>query len=248
MKIFDIKVMSLIIILIFCLSPLSAIDLNGNNSTAIDDDNNNTDLAIEDANSNGIKDIKVSEVKDDKENEPIDPELSVYVPDVDPAEETLIEVKSNNKYAGWVEVKVDGVKISTFYLSRGYANVLIYDELLPGEHTVEAISQGNDDFLDSEANTTFKVSNTPKIYAFVNDVTGDEILNVGIRTAEQYNGLVAVVLEDGTTQYGYAKKGRFSCQFNHTECFTDGFHDVKIIVIGDDVFSRSEIHKSFHVN
>ena len=110
MKILDIKVMSLIIILIFCLSPLSAIDFNGDNATAIGGD------------------------------------FSRY---------------------WWLFCKVKRKQHST-------------------------------------------VSTTPCIYPLTNDILDNEPLYVQIRTTSQYNGLVTVVLEDGSTQYGFAKSGLFS--------------------------------------
>ena len=265
MRRLNVKVMSLIIILIFCLSPLSAIDLNQDNGTAMDNDNNNThaidlneenetamdnnntDVAIEDANVNGTqKEIKLSE-DDDDEHEPIDPELNVHVPDINAAEDAIAEITLNRNYSGYADVKLDGVQHQRIYIRNGYAKVYLWDELMPGEHSVEVISQATDDFLEADVKTTFKVSNTPHIYPLTNDILDDEPLYVRIRTHSQYNGLVVCTLEDGSTQYGYAENGIFSCEFNQSECFTPGFHNLHIVVAGDQTFSQSETYYSYHV-
>lgn len=238
--------MSLIIILIFCLSPLSAIDLNGDNSTVIDDDNNNTDLAIEDASLNEKKDIKVSEVNEDEE-ELLDPELSVHVPDANPAEEPLAEIRLNANYTGNVTIKCDGAKLQTVTIRNGLGYVGVGNALLPGEHTVEVNSSANKGFFASEAKTTFNISNVPTIYGYTNDILDDEPLYVHLRTASQYNGLIVCSLEDGSVEYGYAHNGLFTCNFNQTECFTSGFHNLHVIVVGDGVFSLSETDITFHV-
>ena len=129
------KIVSIFLILLFCLSPLAAMDTNQSSETA-----------------NITHDIK---------NELKDPKLNIKIKDVKAGQKAVAEITSDADLKGkWlpVEVKLKDSRYSyTGYVIDGKANITI-DYVLPiGEHTATLYYPGNDEYKPVNKSTTFTV-------------------------------------------------------------------------------------------
>ena len=180
------------IILMFCLSPLSAMELSqdDNNTKYINHELNESNIDINDTDIVAVenktlerpsiiqdkKDTKVSQ-KDNRESS----RLSISVTPTDNPGEVLVKLSAVPKFKGTVYININGSSTDyEVYMHDGTGSLRI-DNLSPGAHTAKAQFFGDEYYYAKNATTTFEVkgeapsSLDPAAVADLNQVKLDDV-------------------------------------------------------------------------
>ena len=231
------KIVSIFLILLFCLSPLAAMDTNQSSETA-----------------NITHEIK---------NELKDPKLNIKIKDVEAGQKAVAEITSDADLKGkWlpVEVKLKDSRYSyTGYVIDGKANITI-DYVLPiGEYTAILYYPGNDEFKASECRTEFNVEKRilkdTNLTISVNDTYESESAVIELHADKDFTGAVICSVADKAftilVQNGYGKttikdlkKGNYTVD---AVFFSDGRYKDWNGSADFNVFGRDDLHMKVNI-
>ena len=257
------------IILLFCLSPLAAIDLGeGDNSSQINNNRDLNDAAIAaDADydkDNGIKrdnDAKIqsAHVKDSNSTQKLqsrDPKVSMETQDCVIGEHPIVKIyimNDNFAFDMYAKVKVDGVGYSKTYtqtLRGGCCNVVTLDNNMPpGTYTVTYTSPYDALFFDSVTVTrTFTVNKLdPAIECSVGDVSYGKAPVIKTTCAEHLENKEAYI-----TSPQFSKEYKFdptkANEITIDEDLIPGKYTFNVVYPGDSTHKSQNSTKTFTVN
>ncbi len=138
MKRFSLDLFCVFIILMFCLSPLSAMELSLDDNNKYTNDVNEGHVALKDVSKEGSR-------------------LSISVSQTENPGEVLVKLSAIPRFKGTVHVEISGSSAHhQFYMHDGKGEFLV-EGLEPGVHTAKAIFYGDEDFSARNATTTFEV-------------------------------------------------------------------------------------------
>ncbi len=211
MKNLSIKLACIFIIVMYCLAPLSALDLNqsDNNTKYSNQDDNtskievkNESIPVDDSQreivDDNSSDVKVKDDKklasdDDKANGKfIDPDLHISIADIDVGERPVVEIFADDKFCGYVYLTTpDSCSFKEVYVKNGHATVTLNEKYNPGTYTVVATFYGNLKYKSSVAKTSFTVRKIdPCLSISVDDINKGESAIVNVNANEKLYGKV----------------------------------------------------------
>lgn len=224
----SLRLFSIFIVLIFCLAPLGAIDLDNVNETAalnqIDSDANlsqaNSSLAkINQGNGkadlNSTADGSIATVKDSNKSvqslkeDLKDPKLTLY-PRAGRSRYDIpsILINADPELNGQVKVKLSYTdKTFTVNLVDGSGFHYIYDDLEPGKYLVTVTFDGDDTFKAQNKSATLTIpeyppeKNDPQLRASCVPVMIGETAVVEVKANSSLNGIVTLSLEGDNHTY-----------------------------------------------
>ena len=180
MKGINLKLFSIFIILIFCLAPLSALDLNqDDNNTKYSDSVHNENLEVEnstfganDTDSVEVKDanIESDEPKTAKEtmkslsnktkssDEREDSYVQLVISDTNPGNDIYIFVNALPTFTGDVSIKTSwSSETYNVHVKDGFAYIVLKNDLPVGTYKATVKFEGNDEFIPRESSKTFRI-------------------------------------------------------------------------------------------
>ena len=158
----SLKIIAALLVMLFCLSPLSAIDFNQDDANACNStDTLNSSVDEIKLDSNASKKYEEKIFSYEKAESDIAPQknncgLYIHVHDIYANQTEDIEIKCDPHYYGDIKVQVDDGEFITVQLSFGHGFTTV-SGLEAGTHTVKAIAEETDSHLASEASTDFEV-------------------------------------------------------------------------------------------
>lgn len=259
------KFTCIFVIAMFCLAPLSAIDLNQDNIAQEKD--NDTDFIIVNHTANassddGIKIINVT--SDDSGNDAVlnikgntsqsqlsknSPHLSARIADVTYGEAPVVEVYSEkNLYA---RIAMECPNFTYEYkvgIQNGYLRYQFREEcdLKPGTYNVKLSTIGDENFDADEITTQFNVLRIDpkiKIEKIDNIVCGKKAV-INVEASKKFNSTVDLKLNNSKTIPLKFVDGKASASI---ENLTPGNYNVNIDFIGDDYFAPNYAKANFTV-
>lgn len=275
-RLLNIKLISFIIILIFCLTPLSAIDLNQDNGTAIANDNNGTDLEIknidianetkntviandtktaiknEDIEIKNInessKDIKTSEIKEDSEL--ADPNLSIQVEDADYGKSTYITIRSNKSLEANVFVKspTSGFGYMYYHMKDGYLHIKVPGnyQKVRGTHKYEVRFDGDKTFKSARAEAYCNVGGLEPNLKAEVNFITHDCVSARISGDKKLNNNVFVTFNNSGTVQRVKMNNGLG--FASSEHLAPGNYSVNVEYPGNDTFYPQNLTVPFEVN
>ncbi|MBO6275751.1 MAG: Ig-like domain repeat protein, partial [Methanobrevibacter sp.] len=175
----------------------------------------------------------------------IKPEVEISVDIPENSTNGTITVEVPDDATGNVTVVIDGKVYNVTEIVNGTA-VIPIDNLTPGNHTVEVIYSGDDNYSPA-SNAT--VVNVPKIKDYPMDVTANDI-NVGDKTdivvtlPDDINGVVLIDI-DGIGYYVNVTNG--IAKVNLPLDLKPGTYDVVATFSGNDKYDSKQVSDSFNV-
>lgn len=140
----NIKIIAAVLVMLFCLSPLSAVDFNQDDANACNS-TNTLNSSVDKLDSNASKTIHKNNCN-----------LFIHVNDIYANQTEDIEIKCDPHYKGDIKIQIDGGKSISAHVSNGYG-ITSVGGLSYGFHTAKAIAEETDSHLASEASTDFEV-------------------------------------------------------------------------------------------
>ncbi len=256
-----------IIITMYCLAPLSAVDLNPehNNTKYISHDtdsgikvkyvnvtDSNKDQKTKNADGAQSGDIKDKDTQrpSNDENEKLDtasPGLSIKVNDVKIGEKPTVEINAKKSFSGNVYVNVVGYTLpQKVSVKNGYGKITLSKALPEGKYTVKAVYYGSLCYKAEIKTTSFKVNRMdPALSIDVPDVNVGEKATGIITGDKELSGYVTVYLK-GSSQYQKVliKNGYGKVTFNG---LSSGEYSAAVKYAGDKKFAPGEASTTFKV-
>ena len=266
MKNLKYKIAGVFIILIFCLAPLGAIDLNNdtkyinqdNNTDSINQDNETSNIAVEDVES--INDTDDDQTEDEvdvvsSENETnltnaTDANLSnyqydyisVHVDDISVGQNAVVELQTLDFISTGVWVTID-TKREFVWIDHGYGSVE-YSGLNVGTHEAKIFCE----YTRQTNSTTFKVKpkENPIKDINVKDINASDRVSVDVTVDKGYTGNVGVTLDGVESQFVENENGHVHVDFDRE--LDPGVHRIAVTTDEDPCFFKSEKTEEFNVN
>ena len=272
MKNLSIKLISLSIIILFCLSPLSAIDLTSENNTIIDNstqddvkindkicDIGGDDSQIKDADSANVDNRTKITVKDSEdetadndtqedEEELLNPNLSIKVNDVSEGGKVTIEVTAENNFNHYVEVRLSNSdKVYPLKIVNGYGKLTINEDIAPGKYSAKVSYDGDEKFAPDEKSTSFIVKANANLNIKIDNIHEDEKAVAEITANEDINNqYVEVKLSDYDKVYPVKLINGYG-KVRFDEQFIPGKHYATVKYEGNTKYNAAEKATSFNV-
>ena len=225
------KIVSIFLILLFCLSPLAAMDTNQSSETA-----------------NITHEIK---------NELKDPNLSINIDDIQEGDIAKIEVHADKSFSERLYVEI-GNSLVSVKVNDGYGVSQIKD--LPiGHYNAKITFKGNDEFKASECRTEFNVEKRilkdTNLTISVNDIYESESAVIELHADKDFTGAVICSVADKAfpilVQNGYGKTTiKDLKRGNYTVVavfFSDGRYKDWNGSADFNVFGRDDLHMKVNI-
>lgn len=229
----NIKIIAAVLVMLFCLSPLSAVDFN-------QDDAN-------DCNSTNTLNSSVDEIKlDSNASKTIHKNncgLYIHVHDIYANQTEDIEIKCDPHYKGDIKIQIDGGKTISAHVSNGYG-ITSVGGLSYGFHTAKAICEETDSYLRSEASADFEVyACEPHLNVKIYDICVGEDAIVEVTTEASITDYVSVAV-DNRLIHMKINEGKGSTKISD---LAPGNHTAKVSFNGNDFYQSSEQTVHFNV-
>lgn len=275
MNISSLKIIGIFIIM-FCLSPLSAIDLNQDNNKSTDNGTNDNDSSLDDINNTidnndseyKIED-KVKEVEDDDgtgiinlnhtvnatENKTLrlkDPNLRVEVDDFSPKQEGLVKVYMDESIhcilLGYVLEEGSYLYGFSIEVKNGYGELKLRKGLSCKKHSVLCCFSGDDEFAAVSKTKDFNVRMLkPNLSMQIDDVLPGEHPVVKVYADKSFNGRVQIACPSKFYYRYYADVSNGYGEVTVKENLSADYYDVKCWCSGSDTYDTDECYASFRV-
>ena len=159
------------------------------------------------------------------------------VKDILCGQKAVAEVHTDKSYLNNLIFKLDDTATKSVKVSDGYASVGFDEDLTPGEHTVEVVSQGSREFKESKQTKTFTVDRKCDLDIHVDDVyVGDPIV-VDLNTSKQYDSKIYCFMNFTPIFWGKPVDGHFiyTCS---SENLTPGTYIAHGYIVGGNLFDN----------
>ena len=149
---------------------------------------------------NNISERNTANNGNDFNDNKFDLNLSISVKDITYGDDAIIEVNTDNRYDGPVDVIIDE-NFNVIYeclITNGYGQIRI-PNLEVRNYTVCVIASESKFFRESRANSTFKVRNKlidPQLNITADNIIKGEIAIISINVNHDFNGYVHIKLDD----------------------------------------------------
>ncbi|MBQ9026846.1 MAG: Ig-like domain repeat protein, partial [Methanobrevibacter sp.] len=175
----------------------------------------------------------------------VTPVMNVTVDVAENSTDAVVNVELPEDATGNVTVVVDGKVYNVTDVSGGLASIELND-LTPGNHTVEVIYSGNDDYTST---SNYNVVEIPKITDYEFDLSAFDIkygdnTNITVRLPDDVNGVVLIDL-DGIGYYVNITNGVGSLELPID--LAPGEYDVTATYKGNDKYASKVASDSFKV-
>ena len=246
------KIACVFIILIFCLAPLGAIDLD-NNTKYTNQDDNGSDISIDDVNVTVDDDDQSKETDTEKavndnstDNETNDLKteyepLEVHVNDVYVGDPAVVEVHTDKSIHSVLVAWED--QWTYIEVHDGYATMNI-DGLDCGNYFVDVYSDKSSQ-LKSAGFTVMPIRD-PNLSVEVKDILGGENAIAEVHTHDEYTGEVTLTLDGSETKTVKIENGYGKVVFD--SLLKPGNHNVVASASACHTFNESEKKTSFSVS
>lgn len=199
------KIVSILLIILYCLSPLATIDLNDSDGGNISQGSNVNTI------NDSYKDNVTEAVKIDVKDELKDPNLSIHIADIQEGETGTIEVTADKSFNERLYVEI-GNNLIPVKITNGYG-VCKIEKLAKGHYNAKISFQGNDEFKASQCSAEFNVIEKTKIDSnlriSVKNVEKDEPVVIEFYADKDFKGTVIGGVGDKYfivwVENGYAK-------------------------------------------
>ena len=264
MKNFNLKIVSLFILFLFCLTPLGAVDLD-NESCSISDNStmDESNPVIISDNSSMDESNPVIEEVDQSESVDIDAvsdekiyqkrEIPAILLDIDDyvyGEKLHVNVYASKRYIGITYLTIEGYdKQYRIDVAMGGGNATIDLDLPPGTYTARLICRQNDKWLSREVTDTFTVKDNhinPNLSIKVENTTIGKEPIVEIHSCPQFDRTLNLKLDDSDKIYSVKMVDGYG-SIALDDDLNIGNHSVSVRFDGDDDFFPSEASTSFSV-
>ena len=247
MKSLRYKLACVFIILIFCLAPLGAIDLD-NNTKYINQDDNGSDISVDDVNVTVDDDNQSKETDTEKatDNETdglkteYDP-LEVHIDDVYVGDPAVVEVHADKSIHSLMVAWQD--QWTYIEVHDGYASMTI-DDLDCGNYVVDVYSDKSSQM--KTAGFTVMPIRDSNLNVQVKDILGGEKAVAEVHTHDEYTGEVTLTLDGSETKTVKIEKGYGKVVFD--SFLKPGNHNVVASASACHSFNASEKKASFSVS
>lgn len=265
MKNIGLKFACVFIILIFCLAPLSAIDLNEDNNTKyINQDDNDNAIAVDDVDTvtedvdNQTVEIDTKDndsvveidedVEDINETDELDEHFdydyfSIHVDDITEGNPAVIEVSTYDFISTGVYVHVEGQPFTFLWVDHGHASTTV-EGLKPGTYTAHLSVQGSD--LTNSTTFTVHEKPDPNLNVEVKDICQGEKAVAEVNIDKAYSGEVSLELDGSLRKTINVENGYGKATFD--EDLKSGTHTVVATSSASPDFKKSQKTTTFTVS
>ncbi|SDA73100.1 Ig-like domain repeat protein, partial [Methanobrevibacter millerae] len=167
------------------------------------------------------------------------PDISVTVNETEGT--AVIEVPADA--TGSVTVKIDGVEYDVIDITETPITVDIGD-LMPGNHTIEVIYSGNDNYTSASDMESFNVPKAEDYNITVDAIVDENSVDIIVTLPENVTGPVLIDV-DGVGYYANVTAGQAKL---HLDNLTKGDHDVVVKYPGDDYYAPNGNVTSFTID
>ena len=167
------------------------------------------------------------------------PDISVTVNETEGT--AVIEVPADA--TGNVTVKIDGVEYDVIDITETPITVDISD-LMPGEHTIEVIYSGNDNYTSASDMKSFNVPKVDDYNITVDAIVDENSVDITVTLPENVTGPLLIDV-DGVGYYANVTGGQAKL---HLDNLTKGDHDVVVNYPGDDYYAPNGNVTSFTID
>ena len=177
-----------------------------------------------------------------------DPALSITVNDVTQGEDLVVEVKANNTFNHYVDVKINSTsEVYPVKVVDGYGKIIISDEFAPDDYAATVSYGGDDTFMANENSTNFKVMRySPNLSIKVDDIVKGDKVFAEITANDTLNGIVEVKLSNSDKSY-FTKVDNGYGNLTIDEDLAIGTYSATVSFEGNDKFRAEEKSTSFKV-
>lgn len=270
MNISSLKIIGIFIIIMFCLSPLSAIDLNQyDNNKSTDNECNDKDINIDDINDNIDNNDSGYKIEDNNKKVEIDnetgiinlnvtsnvgllkPNLSMQIDDVLPGQQPVVKVYADKSFKGWVQIACPSKFYYRYeaYVSDGYGEVTLKENLTTGYYDVKCWCYARDVYEADECYASFRVGGTkdPNLSAEIDDVYEGQRPIIKVYGDARVCGDLNVSCPQFDRYYLlYINHGHSKCSLDEYD-LAPGNYTVKVVFEGSDEHRPGETTTSFTV-
>ncbi len=165
------------------------------------------------------------------------PIKSFEVKDILCGQRAVAEIHTDKSYVNTVTFKLDDADTKSVKVSDGYAKVGFDEDLAPGKHTVELVSQGSREFNEIKQTKTFTVDKRCDLDIHVDDVyVGDPIV-VDLNTSKHFDASIFCYMNFTQIFWGKPKDGHFiyTCS---SENLTPGTYCAHGYIVGGDLLDN----------
>ena len=247
----SLKIIAAVLVMLFCLSPLSAVDFNQDDANSC----NSTNTLNSSVDETKELDLNASKKYEEKilENGKTEPNIAlqknncnlyIHVNDIYANETADIEIKCDPHYEGQIKIQIDDGKFIPAYVSNGYG-ITSVGGLSYGFHTAKAICEETDSYDRSEASADFEVYVfDPHLNVKIDDITIGEDATIEVTTEASITDYVNVVVDNSNFISIKINEGKGSTQISDLE---PGNHTAKVTFNGNDFYESSEQTVHFKV-
>ena len=178
-----------------------------------------------------------------------DPALNIKVDDVTQGEDIVVEVKANNTFNHYVEVKLNSTGDAyPVKVVDGYGKTIITDKFAPADYVATVSYGGDDTFMAGEDSTNFKVMReSPNLSIKVDDIIRGDKVFAEINANDTLNGIVEVKLSNSDKSY-FAKIVNGYGNLTIDEELAIGKYSATVSFEGNEKFRAEEKSTSFNVD
>ena len=178
-----------------------------------------------------------------------DPALNIKVDDVTQGEDIVVEVKANNTFNHYVEVKLNSTGDAyPVKVVDGYGKTIITDKFAPAGYVATVSYGGDDTFMAGEDSTNFKVMReSPNLSIKVDDIIRGDKVFAEINANDTLNGIVEVKLSNSDKSY-FAKIVNGYGNLTIDEELAIGKYSATVSFEGNEKFRAEEKSTSFNVD
>ena len=232
----SLKIIAALLVILFCLSPLSAVDFNQDDANACNSTNT--------LNSNDEKILKNEKTESNTALHKNDCCLYIYVNDIYANQTEDIEIRCDPHYNGDIKIQIDDGEFIDTDVSSGYGITSVRG-LRYGFHTAKAICEETDSYDRSEASADFEVySCDPHLNVKIDNITIGENATIEVTTEASITDYVTVEVDNNRVISLKINEGKGSTQISDLE---GGNHTAKVSFKGNDIYKSSEQTVHFNV-
>lgn len=240
----SLKIMAAVLVMLFCLSPLSAVDFNQDDANALNS-TNTLNSSVDETNeldSNASK--KYEKPESNIALQKSDCYLYIHVNNIYANQTEDIEIQCDPHYYGDIKIQIDDGEFIRANVSNGYGITRV-GGLSYGFHTAKVICEETDSHTRSEASADFEVySCDPHLNVKINDILiGDDAI-IEVTTEASITDYVNVVVDDNRFVSMKINEGKGSTKISDLE---PGNHTAKVSFKGNDIYHSSEQTVHFYV-